>query len=462
MRKFKSFAAGSILLLALLGHGVALSASLPLFLQTQSNAQFRLSASRESQAPLGLAALDSIRPPIIPLSPTRRLRPTVHVTRTLRIRHIIIMDKENRTFDSMFGTFPGANGATTYMDRAGKIHPLTHQPDRLAADIEHSPDGIQRALDGGKMNLFATLDGAIQHGKDMADSQLYERDIPSYWAYARQYALADNFFSTVAGGSFPNHLYSITSEDDDVSGNPTDGSAWGCDSKAGTTVERRHADGTRSKVYPCWDFKTLGDVLNEAGISWKYYSPDKGDPAYILSTYDAVRHIRLSNEWDEHVVNYEHFARDAASDKLPTVSWLVQPWAVSDHPPASICAGENWTVKQINAIMQNKDVWPYTVIILTWDDFGGYYDHVYPPQGHDPQVAYGPRVPAIIISPYARPRFVDHTLYSFPSLLKFVEDTYGLESINKVDGGSNNMYDALDLAQQPLPPLVLKERACPK
>ncbi len=125
------------------------------------------------------------------------------------VEHIIIMDKENRTFDSMFGTFPGADGATTYVDGKGKIRPLNHQPDRLRGDIDHSAEGARRAFNGGKMNLFSTLGGAMQHGVDMADSQFYRSDIPNYWAYASTYTLADSFFSSIAGGSFPNHLFSI-------------------------------------------------------------------------------------------------------------------------------------------------------------------------------------------------------------------------------------------------------------
>ncbi len=238
--------------------------------------------------------------------------------------------------------------------------------------------------------------------------------------------------------------------------------AWGCDSPKGTTVERRHLDGRTTHVYPCFDFRTLGDLLSEKGISWKYYAPGEGQPAYILSVYNAIRHIRLTQEWDEHVVNYTLFEQDAAAGKLPTVSWLVEPWDVSDHPPASICEGENWTVRQINAVMKNRDEWNHTVIILTWDDFGGFYDHVAPPPGPAPNIQYGARVPTIIISPYARAGKIDHTLYSFPSLLKFVEDTYELPSLSAVDGQANNMFAALDLRQEPLPPLLLKERACPK
>ena len=377
-----------------------------------------------------------------------------------QIQHIVIMVKENRTFDSMFGTFPGANGATTYVDPTGKRHPLNHQPDHLTVDIEHSPDGTRLAYDNGKMDLFSRLHGAIQNGVDESDSQFYQADIPNYWAYAKNFALADSFFTMIAGPSFPNHLFSITTQTDVLMGNPSNSSAWGCDSPIGTTVEQLLANGKLSFVYPCFDYKTLGDLLSQKDLPWTYYAPDQGQPGYILSSYDAIRHIRLSPAWDEHVVNYARFLQDAKADRLPAVSWLVQPWNVSDHPPASICVGENWTVEQINAIMERPDEWQHTVIILTWDDFGGFYDHVAPPVGPTSKLHYGFRVPAILISPYARPGFVDHDLASFPSMLKFAENIFGLPSLTTVDSRSYDLYNAFNFKQKPLPPLILQPRAC--
>ncbi len=365
----------------------------------------------------------------------------------------------------MFGTFPAANGATTYTDPSGQVHPLNHQPDRLSHDIGHSPFSAHLAYDNGKMDGFPRLFGANQNGLDVADSQFYQTDIPNYWAYARTFTLADAFFSTIAGPSFPNHLFSIAGEDDDVDSNPPTTSlatSWGCDSPRGTKVERRTADGKVSSVFPCFDFMTLGDLLSPRGISWKYYAPGQGQSGYIWSSFDAIHHVRFAPAWSQHVVDYAQFEGDARSGNLPTVSWLVEPSAVSDHPPASICAGENWTVQQINALMSNSTEWAHTVVILTWDDFGGFYDHIPPPPGPNPQIGYGFRVPAIIISPYARAGIVDHTMYSFPSLLKFVEATLGLPSLTNLDWQANNLSNALDFTQRPMPPLTLQPRTCPQ
>jgi len=377
------------------------------------------------------------------------------------IQHIIIMDKENRTFDTMFGTFPGADGATSYLGTDGRTHPLTHQPDRLIRDIAHDPAAGRFAYDSGKLDRFSLIGGAMQNGVDEADSQLYQSDIPNYWAYARRFTLDDHVFSTIQGPSFPNHLYSIAGEGANVDTNPGTG-RWGCDSDPSLRVQQVAPDGTRSSVFPCFDFRTLGDLLDARGISWKYYAPGQDQSGYIWSSFDAIKHIRFGPDWSSHVVDYRRFATDAAAGSLPTVSWLVEPFGVSDHPPSSECAGENWTVRQINAVMGNAQEWAHTAIILTWDDFGGFYDHVAPPPGPNPQIMYGFRVPAIVISPYARAGYVDHTMYSFPSMLKFVEDSLGLPPLTALDGSANDMINSFDFSRQPLPPFPLKPRTCPQ
>lgn len=380
------------------------------------------------------------------------------------ITHIVIMDKENRTFDDLFGTFPGANGATTYKDPQGHVHMLNHQPDHLLNDIHHEPYYAHLAIDGGKMDKFSLISGAIQNGVDEADSQLLQSDIPNYWQYARNFTLTDNFFSMIAGPSFPNHLFSIAADDDNIDSNPRipSGGAmnkWGCDSAAGTTVETRAPSGAVGHIFPCIDVPTLADKMDASHISWKYYAPNQTRPGYVWSSYDAIKHIRNGPDWNTHVVDFNQFTTDAASGTLPAVSWLVG--GTGDHPPSSICQGEDWTVQRMNAIMSNPAEWAHTAIILTWDDFGGFYDHVAPPAGLNPASQYGPRVPAIIISPYAKHAFVDHTMYSISSVVKFIETTMGLPALGTVDAQANNLSNAFDFTQTPLPPLSLKLRSCP-
>jgi phospholipase C len=393
-------------------------------------------------------------------TPASAKTPRLATSSTSPIQHIVFMVKENRTFDSMFGTFPGANGATTYVDKYGVTHPLYHQPITLISDIKHSYVTAVHAYDNGKMDKFQNIPGSSQLGIYASVSQLYQSDIPNYWAYAQNFTLADNFFSTESGPSFPNHLFTIAGEDGNAADIPH-GGGWGCDAVSTTTVETVATNGAVSYVYPCYDFKTLGDLLDQNNISWKYYSPPKGNPGYIWSAYDAIQHIRNGSDWTKNVVDYTQFATDAASGNLPAVSWLVQPGGVSDHPPYSICNGENFTVQQINAIMGNASLWAHTAIVLTWDEWGGFYDHVAPPRGPNPYIEYGFRVPALIISPYARSGYIDHTFNSFPSMLKFAEDTFNLPSLTSLDGQSNDLYTAFNFNQTPLPPLILQQRACP-
>lgn len=405
---------------------------------------------------------------------TARLAPK----NTTPIQHIIIMVKENRTFDNYFGTFPGANGATTYTDPSGTVHPLNHEVDTLAGDISHSHTSSVLAYDNGKMDKFSEITGAMQkiNGAltDVADSQFYQSDIPNYWQYAQTFTLADNFFSTVSGTSFGNHLFTIAGTDSDADESPQNlknkdmhnrAGKWGCDSTKGTTVEERHADGSITEAFPCYDFTTLGDLLTAANISWKYYAPSYGQQGYQWSSYDAIRHIRTTPAWAQHVVNSDSFISDVQNNTLPQVSWLVQSAAVSDHPPSSVCLSENWTVKQINAIMQNSTLWPNTAIVLTWDEFGGFYDHVAPPQGPNSQIEYGFRVPALIISPYSKAAkngsTVNHTFLSFPSIIRMVEDIFQLPSLGGLDATSNSLLKTLDFTRTPIQPLILQTRTCP-
>ncbi|MGB8648913.1 MAG: alkaline phosphatase family protein [Anaerolineae bacterium] len=381
------------------------------------------------------------------------------------IQHIVIIIKENRTFDNYFGTFPGANGASTFKSASNQIRPLNHEPDPLSAGIGHRWLHARKAWNNGQMNRFAWIPGAIQNGVDVSDSQFYESDIPNYWAYARTFALTDNLFSTIMANSFPNHFFFIAPVDNDVDDNPAISDPtylyrWGCDSPKGTTVEERHANGTLSNVFPCFHIKTIAPVLDQYNISWKYYAPPQDQPGYQWSIYNAIYEVRETAEWQKHVVAPSAFDADVASGNLPAVSWLVPDSFSSEHPPHSACNGENWTVSKINAIMNNPALWATTAIILTWDDFGGFYDHVVPPIGPNKRIEYGFRVPGIIISPYARPGYVDHTFYSFPSILKYIETNYGLPAVGVLDSQAT-AFKSLNYSQVPLPPLVLSPRQCP-
>ena len=377
-----------------------------------------------------------------------------------QIEHIVFIIKENHSFDNYFGTFPGANGVTQGTVSNGQVIPLGHTPDRTR-DMGHTWSDATTAIDGGKMDKFDLVSMGNMNGDYLSMSQLVESDIPNYFAYARAYTLADAMFSSLQGPSFPNHLYIISAQSGGVIDNPTSKSrlnSWGCDSPSDTTVRTMDNQGQISYVFPCFEFQTAGDILDAAAVSWKYYSPEQGSPGYVWSVYDAIGHIRNTTKWEDHVLRDDQFTKDALSGNLPAVSWVTPEWNVSEHPSASACAGENWTVDQINAVMQGPD-WKSTAIFVAWDDFGGFYDHAAPPE--EDQYGLGPRVPLLIISPYAKAGFISHTTYEFSSVLAFIEERFGLSALSDRDAGANDMSDSFDYNQLPLASLILSPRSCP-
>ena len=372
------------------------------------------------------------------------------------ITHWVFLIKENRPFDHYFGTFPGAYGATTGTISTGQVIPLSHAPDVMPEDLSHSWIAAQTAIDYGRMDQFNV--GCVDN--DICMSQFYQQDIPNYWTYASTFTLADQAFSSLHGVSFPNHLYIVTAQSGGVIDNPPQQTnAWGCDSPTGTTVPWVNTEGYVSDVFPCFDFMTLADSMQSANLSWAYYAPSQGERGYAWSALDAINHIRNTSLWTEHVFPNAQFVTDAQSGNLPSLSWVTPPGFQSEHPKGTgVCDGENWTVSMINAVMEGPD-WNSTAIVLTWDDYGGFYDHVPPPQLDF--FGFGARVPWIIISPYAKPGYISHTIYEFSSFLKTVEERFGLAPLTERDANANDILDSFDFTQPPLPPLVLTQRQCP-
>jgi phospholipase C len=376
-----------------------------------------------------------------------------------RIRHIVFIVKENRTFDNLFGTFPGADGATSGTISTGEVIPLGRTPDRTPRDIGHSWQDALLAMDDGAMDQFDLIKGGNVDGDYLAYTQHTEEDIPNYFAYARHFVLADRMFSSLHGPSFPNHLYTVAAQSGGAINNPRNGRGrWGCDADDDSDVQVLDPSGNITRVFPCFDFPTLADSLEDAGISWKYYAPGRGQSGYIWNALNAIHHIRDTDLWAEHVVPDTQFVADARNGDLPAVSWVVMKGATSEHPPASTCVGENWTVEQLNVVMHGPD-WKSTAVFITWDDFGGFYDHVAPPNVDD--FGFGPRVPLLIISPYAKPGFISHTVYEFSSLLAFAEARFDLEPLTDRDFAANDLLDSFDFRQRPLPPLIRELRDCP-
>ncbi len=278
-----------------------------------------------------------------------------------------------------------------------------------------------------------------------------EQDIPNYWAYARNFVLADRYFTSVHGPSLPNELFALAAQSGGVIDNGSDfGSGVACDGGPAELVTVIDANGNRTQVSPCFDFRTLADSLGKAGISWKYY----GDGPNVFST---IRSIRNGPAWHTNFPSEAQFFSNAESGSLPAVAWLATTADTDEHPPESPCPGENWTVQVLNAVMQGPD-WNSTVVFIAWDDFGGLYDHVAPPQVD--QFGFGPRVPLLIISPYAKPGYISHTISEHSSILRFVETRYRLDPLTYRDATASNMLDSFDFGQPPRPPLLLQTRQC--
>jgi phospholipase C len=387
------------------------------------------------------------------------------------LKHFVFIIKENRSFDSYFGAFQPAkgqtvNGATSGTTSTGQVVPLAPMADGTYEDPDHGSVGAITAIDGGKMDNYDLIAWGNENGQFLSYRQFTKKGIPNYFAYASHFVLADHMFSSVYGPSFPQHLITVAAQTGGVintpvtpltkAGNFGNNTSWGCDATATVAARTLDANGDLDADFPCYDFATLADSLQNAGISWKYYAPSEGEFGYIWSTLDAINHIRNGDLW-QNVVPTSQFVTDAENGNLPAVSWLVVGGA-SEHPPLSTCLGENWTVEQITAVMQGSD-WDSTAIFLTWDDFGGFYDHLAPPPVD--QFGLGPRVPLLIISPYAIPGYVSHTQYEFSSVLKTIEERFGLPPLSQRDEDANDLYDSFNFKQKRNPPLILRQRTCP-
>jgi len=358
------------------------------------------------------------------------------------IQHIVVIMQENRSFDNLFNGFPGADTAQTGMNgsQAVALTPIALADSR---DLDHSHLRWAQDWDNGKMDGFA------QSGMSpatLAYSYVPESDVEEYWTLAKQYVIGDRMFQSNTGPSFVAHQYMIAGQSANVAENPT-GSVWGCDADPGTTAAVLGADGTETAgVYPCFDYLTAADLLDEKGVTWRYYAPDSADNFYILSAYQAIRHIRFGQDWQDNVISPQNrVLTDIAKGELAQVTWIVPDWAHSDHP-GSGNEGPSWVASIINAI-GNSQYWNSTAIFISWDDWGGWYDHVSPPKVD----AMGPgfRVPLLIVSPYAKHGYVTHVNHEASGFIAFIEHNFDLGTLGARDAGTDAFGDCFDYSQKP-------------
>jgi len=387
------------------------------------------------------------------------------------IQHVVVIIQENRSFDNLFATFPGANGTTQGLMKttSGDVYvPLQSVPLKERCDFGHGYQGFLKSYDAGKMDGFAIGPGACK-GNVTAPYQYVEpSQIAPYWDIAEQYVLGDNMFQTQGSGSFTAHQDLIAGatiinaqKTQSIVDLPS-ATPWGCDAPNGTRTSLLKVVGTklvfqfRKGPYPCLSYQTLRDLLDAKSVSWKYYSPPiVNGEGKLWDAFDAIKAVREGPEWGVNVVSPEtQIFSDISYGQLPAVSWIVPNRQNSDHPSGpGGDTGPSWVASIVNAIGQSS-YWPNTAIVVVWDDWGGFYDHV-PPPFFDQWGGLGFRVPLLIVSPYAReaipsqPGYISHTQYEFGSILRFIEDTFNLGSLGTTDARATSIIDSFDFTQPP-------------
>jgi phospholipase C len=371
-----------------------------------------------------------------------------------KIKHVIVIMQENRSFDHYFGTYPGADGiprdpngefAVCVPDPAKDVcqRPY-HDANDLNAGGPHGEANATADIARGKMDGFiaqaenARRQGCKQNPNDPICSQRASnpdvmgyhdgQDIPNYWAYARNFVLQDHMYEPNASWSLPAHLFMV--------------SEWSArcarhdEPMSCVSALQNPVNPDKARADYAWTDLTY--LLHKRRVSWRYYvftgtEPDCEDDEMIcesvrqgaktpgiwnpLPYFDTVQQDgQLAN-----ITTLSHYFDAARTGTLPAVSWIDPTGSVSEHPPALVSAGQAYVTKLVNAAMRGKD-WKSTAIFLAWDDWGGFYDHVTPPSVD--RLGYGLRVPGLVISPYARRGYIDHQTLSFDAYAKFIEDDF--------------------------------------
>ena len=383
-----------------------------------------------------------------------------------KIRHVVIIMQENRSFDSYFGTYPGADGIPGLAGNPGRVpclpnpgrgrcvKPFRDRQDRSAGG-PHAQGNARADINHGRMNGFVyeqelgllhcerTFNPACGRGglEGPADVMGYHSraELPNYWAYARDFVLQDHMFQSDASWSLPSHLYMVSAWSAHCLRPGVTLSCANQDQSPGAPPDYLRRLGVRNPRPPSYDWTDITYLLHRYRVSWRYYvfngfQPDCEQDAQLVCS--RVRQgARTPGIWNpllyfstvraDHqggdIQSLSHFFADARAGRLPNVSWITPNSLVSEHPPGLISAGQSYVTGLINTIMRSPD-WKSTAIFLAWDDWGGFYDHVLPPRVD--QNGYGMRVPGLVISPYARRGFIDHQTLSFDAYLKFIEDDF--------------------------------------
>lgn len=380
-----------------------------------------------------------------------------------KIQHVVIIIQENRSFDNLFQGFTGADARSYGYDSFGDKIQL--QPIGFATtwDLAHNLAGFLAACNGTgslpgtncRMNGFNNESNTCYGScpiKYPAYAYVPASETKLYVEMAQQYVLADRMFaSNLDASSFVAHQYLIAAQSSAVVDYPNS-LAWGCYGGSGNKIslltQQRRVDSKHS-IPPCFENATLGDELDSASLSWRYYTGaiPKGS-GHLWSAYSAINHIYNGPDWQKDVITPQTaFFNDVTNGNLPVVSWITPTCPNSDHASCNSNTGPAWVASLVNAIGQSQ-YWDSTAIFVTWDDYGGWYDHV-PPKMLDYD-GLGIRVPLLVISAYAKQAHVSHVHYELSSILRFVEDRFGLNTLSASDARATSpAADCFNFNQQP-------------
>jgi phospholipase C len=379
--------------------------------------------------------------------------PTPPPTGMNKIKHIVWIMQENRSFDNLFQRYPGADTRSSGEDSRGRRISLKPISFTAGYDIDHSSAAFFAACNGtGKprgtdcrMNGFdremvycyASCPPHPQYG------YLPHAETKIYFAMAHQYVLADRMFASNIDLSYVSHQYMVAAQANRAVDFP--GTAWGCIPAHNViaTLTDQRAYGPAIPV--CQNYRTLGDELDAAGLSWRLYSASKKSQ---WMGYRSIRHIRYGPDWNENVIGSSlRVISDVAHGQLADVTWVTPSCQNSDHSACGSPTGPQWVADVVDAIGQSQ-FWNSTVIFIMWDEWGGWYDHVKPPYlDFD---GLGMRVPLLVISPFAKRGYVSHVQYEHGSILRFIEDRFGLPRLAASDRrAASPADDCLDFNQPP-------------
>ncbi len=375
-----------------------------------------------------------------------------------KIKHVVIIVQENRSFDNLFQGFPGADtrpyGYTSTGQKV-KLGPVGLEADW---DVDHSSAAFYDACDGQgsipgtncKMDRFdREWEGCTQScPRHPQYSYVPHAETKPYFEMGNQYVVADRMFTSNLDGSFVSHQYIIAGQAGSTVDYPS--GSWGCDGGPSEKILTLTIQPPRNyghRIRPCFDYPTLGDELDSAGLSWGFYTSSLDWDGNIWSAYRAVKHIYRGPDWNADVITPQTKFLSDANSNLRTVSWIMPICENSDHAACGSKTGPAWVTSLVNAVGKSK-YWSSTAIFIMWDDYGGWYDHVPPPYlDYD---GLGLRVPLIVISPYAKQRYVSHVQYEHGSILRFVEDQFGLARLSASDSRATSPEaDCFNFSQPP-------------